>query len=304
MNFSQLKHIIEIEKTGSISRAAANLSMNQPHLSKSVRELEDSLGVTLFYRSSRGVIPTEQGTKVLEYAKKILVQAAEIENICREGSVSKVLLSISAPRAAYVLHAFAEFVRTLDEAIPVSIDYREEGALETIAFVGQRQGSLGIIRFPAEREKYYANLLKAYSLVSEPLWNFEHIVLISHKSPFADCERLTAEQLSACIEITAGDGREEQKNVNGEWELSNSRISVREQAAGLELLDRLPNSFMWASPMPREIMRRYGLVQKRFAAPRGLYRDVLITREDYSPSDIDKRFTDKLRSTVFELQLN
>ena len=61
MNTTHLKYIIEVEKTGSISRAAENLYMSQPRLSKAIRELEKSVGISIFKRSSKGVVPTTKG---------------------------------------------------------------------------------------------------------------------------------------------------------------------------------------------------------------------------------------------------
>lgn len=58
MNLSYLKYAVEVEKTGSITKAAQNYYMNQPHLSKIIRELERDLGCPIFDRTSRGMIPT------------------------------------------------------------------------------------------------------------------------------------------------------------------------------------------------------------------------------------------------------
>ena len=43
MNFSHLKYIVEVENTGSITKAAANLFMGQPNLSKAIKELESEI---------------------------------------------------------------------------------------------------------------------------------------------------------------------------------------------------------------------------------------------------------------------
>ena len=58
MNTILLNYIVEVEKEGSISKAAENLYMTQPHLSKAIRELEESVGIKIFRRTSKGVIPT------------------------------------------------------------------------------------------------------------------------------------------------------------------------------------------------------------------------------------------------------
>ena len=50
----QMKYVMEINKAGSISQAAKNLYMNQPNLSKAIRELEESIGITIFVRTPKG----------------------------------------------------------------------------------------------------------------------------------------------------------------------------------------------------------------------------------------------------------
>ena len=69
MNISHLKYAVEVEKARSISQAAENLYMGQPNLSKAIRELEDDLGITIFKRTSKGVIPTQKGEEFLGYTK-------------------------------------------------------------------------------------------------------------------------------------------------------------------------------------------------------------------------------------------
>ena len=65
MNLLHLKYVVEVEKTRSISKAAENLLMGQPNLSRAIRDLEQSLGVTLFRRTSKGISPTPEGEEFL-----------------------------------------------------------------------------------------------------------------------------------------------------------------------------------------------------------------------------------------------
>ena len=60
MNLLHLKYAVEIEKTGSITKAANNLFMGQPNLSKAIKELENEIGITIFRRTTKGVAPTER----------------------------------------------------------------------------------------------------------------------------------------------------------------------------------------------------------------------------------------------------
>ena len=71
MNIQQLRCIVEIARVGSITKAAENLYMNQPNLSRTVIEFEKEYGITLFIRNSQGVILTD-GKKVVEKAEEII----------------------------------------------------------------------------------------------------------------------------------------------------------------------------------------------------------------------------------------
>ena len=89
MNLIHLKYAVEIAKTKSISRAAENLYMGQPNLSRAVKELEDSLNITIFQRNSKGITITPEGEEFLHYARRILNQVEEVEAIYKESQNRK-----------------------------------------------------------------------------------------------------------------------------------------------------------------------------------------------------------------------
>ena len=115
MNISHLKYAVEVEKARSISQAAENLYMGQPNLSKAIRELENDLGITIFKRTSKGVIPTQKGEEFLGYAKSILMQIEEMESLYDSSEHERLRLSIAAPRASYVTQAFVRLCDSLRE---------------------------------------------------------------------------------------------------------------------------------------------------------------------------------------------
>jgi DNA-binding transcriptional LysR family regulator len=75
----RLKHFLTIYELGSIGQAAEKLLLTQPALSKSVRLLEDSLGVKLFERTTLGVVPTVYGKALALHAKAIEAQVRHAE---------------------------------------------------------------------------------------------------------------------------------------------------------------------------------------------------------------------------------
>lgn len=72
MNILHMKYAVEVAKCGSINKAAEILLMNQPNLSRAIKELEASLGVEIFSRSAKGMVVTPEGETFLRYATSIL----------------------------------------------------------------------------------------------------------------------------------------------------------------------------------------------------------------------------------------
>lgn len=60
-SLSSYRIFYTVAKTQNISKAAKELYISQPAISKSIQKLEESLGCELFRRSSRGVLLTEEG---------------------------------------------------------------------------------------------------------------------------------------------------------------------------------------------------------------------------------------------------
>ena len=75
----RLKHFLTVYELGSIGQAAEKLLLTQPALSKSIRLLEDSLGVRLFERTTLGVVPTVFGKALALHAKAIEAEVRHAE---------------------------------------------------------------------------------------------------------------------------------------------------------------------------------------------------------------------------------
>lgn len=80
MDFAQLKRFVAVVEGGSLGRAANNLSLSQPGLSKSIHQLEAYFGEPLLHRGSKGVLPTELGKAVYRRAKRVLAEWRQLEN--------------------------------------------------------------------------------------------------------------------------------------------------------------------------------------------------------------------------------
>lgn len=299
---------MEIAETGSINRAAEKLYVGQPNLSRAIKELELSLGVTIFDRSAKGMLLTPDGEVFVRYAKTILKQVDEVEGLFRKGAAGKKRFSLSAPRASYVGEALAKFSDALREESDIELLYQETNSMQTVRNVLQEGYRLGILRYEAHYDGHYCAMMEEKGLAHELLAEFRYFLLLNRNSPLAEKSVISSDDLKNRIEISHADpsvpalpfaeGKKQELP-----EESRRRIFVFERASQLELLAQNPDTFMWVSPVPAVVLERYGLVQKPCEENKRLYRDVLIYRKGDTLTDLDSRFLEELRRerrAVFE----
>ncbi|SMQ30390.1 LysR family transcriptional regulator, cyn operon transcriptional activator [Pseudomonas helmanticensis] len=76
MLLRHLRYLLAVADNGGFTRAAEVLHVSQPTLSQQIRQLEETLGVILFDRTSRTVTPTDAGQAYIECARRVLVELA------------------------------------------------------------------------------------------------------------------------------------------------------------------------------------------------------------------------------------
>ena len=155
VNILHMRYAVEVARAGSISRASETLYMNQPNLSKAIKELENSLGITIFSRTAKGMNVTPEGEEFLRHARKILRQIDEMEALYKGGAAAQQRFSISVPRASYISQAAAKFLCSFDNSREMELDILETSSLNVIEKVAAGNFVLGIIRCHVEDEDYF-----------------------------------------------------------------------------------------------------------------------------------------------------
>lgn len=306
MNILHLKYAIEVERTRSINKAAENLFMGQPNLSRAIRDLENSLGITIFRRTSKGMTPTPQGEEFLGHAKRIVAQIDEVESMYKSGGTGKLKFSVSVPRASYLCDAFTRFASELDPSMPAEIYYKETNSLRAINNILQNDYRLGIIRYQKNFESYFKAMLHEKDILSELIAEYSCYLLLSADDPLAEKEDISNTDLAEYTEIGNPDHYVPSLPFTDAIKAESSeyitrRIYVFERASQFELLSNVPKTFMWGSSVPEEVRERYGLVQKKCTANERIYRDVLIYRKGYRLTELDKRFIELVNQQKEEL---
>ena len=306
MNITHLKYAVEIEKSRYLNKAADNLYMAQPNLSRALKELEDSIGITIFKRTPNGMLVTPDGEEFLEQAKKLLREIEEMEDKYQNGKRNKETFSISVPRATYISYAFSRFASKVDSDHRADLFYKETNSMRAINNILHADFKLGIIRYALNYEQYFAEMVKEKNLVSEDLTLFNYYLAMSKNHPLAEKREIDFDDLKDYIEVAHADPyvpslsaavvRKEELPDN-----TKRRIFVFERASQFELLNMTEGTFMWVSPLPEKLLEQYGLVQKNCACNQKVYKDILIYPKNYKLSKLDKMFISELKDTIRDL---
>ncbi|MGL4336373.1 MAG: LysR family transcriptional regulator [Turicibacter sp.] len=115
MEFNQLKYVVEVVETGSISKAAKHLFVSQPNLSAQITQLENQLGRQIFIRSNRGVTLTADGLEVYRYAKQV-VEQFELTERHLLNHINEHKVKIVTCGCEIITPAFIQVCQTFNEA--------------------------------------------------------------------------------------------------------------------------------------------------------------------------------------------
>lgn len=294
MNILHMKYAYEVAKAGSLSKASETLLIAVPNISRSIKELESDIGITIFDRTAKGMCLTPQGEEFMNYAKSILSQIEQLEKVYRDGSPTKQRFSISVPRACYISEAFTQFSKTLTKDA-AEIFYKETNSQRTIDNLLNHDYKLGIIRYAENYDKYFKEMLEEKGLRYELVTEFSYCLIMSADSPLAKLDNIGFENLADYIEIAHADPYVPSLPVSQvvKSELPDNidrRIYIFERASQFDLLSQNPETFMWVSPAPEGVLRRYNLVQRRCSENTKVYKDILIHKKGYTLSELDKKF--------------
>jgi len=303
MNLLHLKYIVEVEKTNSITKAAQNLFMGQPNLSRAIKELEKDIGITIFKRTARGVEPTRKGTEFLSYTKTILAQVNDLEYLYKPCEVDEIKFNISVPRATYVSVAFSEFVNSLTEERELNIFFKETNSMGSINDVHNGDSNLGIIRYQKIYESYFLSFLKESDLEYEPLWEFDLCLLMSKDHPLAHMEDIPYYDLCNYTEIVHGDFQvpsscPSEIKKEARQQLHSKRIHVYERGSQFDLLQRVKGSFMWVSKVPQEVLDQQNMVLRKSSEGSLVNKDIIIYKHNHVFTAYEKMFIDMVKKST------
>lgn len=205
MTLQQLNYIIEIADTGSISRAAENLFVTQPSISKAVAELEKEFGITIFCRSNHGVYLSEDGAKFLSYARQVVEQAELLKQRYDTSIPVRRVFAVSSQHYAFVVNAFVNLVKEYG-GNEYEFTLRESRTFDIIEDVRTRRSTLGILYLSDFNRSVLHKMIKNAELEFTPLFTAAPHVFVSRRHPLKDKKTVSLEDLKPYPRLTFEQG--------------------------------------------------------------------------------------------------
>jgi len=194
MTLQQLKYIVTVAETGNITEAAKRLFISQPSLTNAVRELENEMQVTIFNRTNKGVVVTNEGDVFLSYARQILEQVGLLEEKYLNVKERRPRFSVSCQHYSFAVNAFVDVIKMFD-ADQYDFTLRETQTYEIIEDVSKLRSEIGILYVSSKNEEIIGKLLKQNDLEFQELFVAKPHVFIYSKHPLAERESIALEEL-------------------------------------------------------------------------------------------------------------
>lgn len=269
MNLQFLKYVIEISYTGSITKAAENLYMAQPNLSAALRDIENEIGIKIFVRTSKGVVPTPEGKDFLTYAQSIVDQVKALESHYSKQRISQINFCISSVRSSMIAEVMASYINGLSNRSGINIRLRECTPFEVINDVNDGFSEIGYLILPEKQCEYFKKFMEAKKLCFEQIASSRARILIKKDHPLVNDPNITFDKLTPFIEVVHGDFRNpslDEKGFNTHKNIQSSSprktVSVYDRGTMLNMIFTIHGSYLWTGITHPDVISRNDLIER------------------------------------------
>lgn len=298
INHKVLLYALEVSREGSVVKAAEKLYVSQPNLSKMIIALEEEIGVQLFNRTPKGMVPTTDGEVLFRYAEDIKRQTDLIESYCKKVTSNSFRMSAAVIWADYISEAFTSFLDRYSIEKNIEFSYIETDTENIINKVVYSECHMGIIRCDKKYDNNFRRFFEIHSLAAEILCEARCVAVFAEDSFLSERNVVTKDDLKNFFEVRQSknfvpDISESQLRTESDA-LPGRIIYVSDGIAQAELVSRNSGTYMIIPPLSPETLKKYKLVQKDID---GICResiDYFIRSENYSLTKTDNAFLDEL----------
>lgn len=194
MTLQQLRYVVTVAEKGTISEAAKALFISQPSLTNAIKELEQELQITIFHRTNRGSVVSNEGDEFLAYARQVLEQANLLEEKYLNGKKRRPRFSVSTQHYSFAVNAFVDVIREFGgDAYDFTL--RETQTYEIIEDVSRLKSEIGILYTSSKNEEVIQKMIHQNGLEFTELLVAAPHVFLSSRHPLAEKEVIKLEDL-------------------------------------------------------------------------------------------------------------
>ena len=186
MEFHHLRAFAAVAESRSFSKAARQLHVSQPPLSRHIHQLEEELGVQLFVRKTTGVELTREGSLLLEKARTVLAEASgfmELAGRTKTGQTNQVRIAM-APGLCEIVNRIR--VHLASRHADISVEGSDMPSSGQYSALREKSIDLGVLRHVADDP----------AVQCEPLFEERFVVVVSENSIFARRKSVRLKQLA------------------------------------------------------------------------------------------------------------
>ena len=238
MTLQQLRYVIMVAETGTITEAAGKLYISQPSLTNAIHELEKEMNLVIFNRTNRGISLSKEGEEFLGYARQVLEQASILEDKYKGKGGGKKQFCVSTQHYSFAVNAFVDLIKEYGQD-EYDFSIRETQTYEIIEDVAHMRSEIGLLFLNDFNEVVLQKILKSNDLKFHKLFVAKPHVFISRRHPLADHKVITNEELEAYPYLSFEQGEHNSFYFSEEIFSASERkknIRVRDRATLFNLL--------------------------------------------------------------------
>lgn len=182
MTLQQLRYVIAVSESKSISEAAEKVFISQPSLTQAVHLLEDEMHVQIFSRTNKGIETTKEGEVFLGYARQVVEQADLLEETYAGKKSQSPFFCVSCQHYSFAVNAMVDVIKKFGGE-KYNYTLRETQTFEIIDDVARLKSEIGILYLSRQNEEIITKLLKKNDLIFKELFTAAPHVFISDKNP-------------------------------------------------------------------------------------------------------------------------
>ena len=259
MTLQQLKYVVAVADKGTISKASKELFVSQPSLTNAIRELEKEMNISIFNRTNKGTVVSQEGEKFLRYARQVLEQASLLESAFKGNVKQKKRFCVSTQHYSFAVNAFVDLIKKYGED-EYDFSLRETETYEVIDDVAKMKSELGIVYLNSFNEKALGKIFKSNNLKFTELFTANPHIFVSTSNPLANKKSVKMKDLAPYPYLSYEQGE------HNSFYYSEEIFSTEERLKNIRVTDRatlfnlLIGENIVSIPLDKEGVMRVGIL--------------------------------------------